>query len=41
MRLNQWTSVALFLGAMTYFYLARNKKSEEPLGDERVPAEAK
>ncbi|GAA3021637.1 prolipoprotein diacylglyceryl transferase [Streptosporangium longisporum] len=36
MRLNQWTSIALFLGALAYVYLTRNKRSEESLGDERV-----
>ncbi|MER5623996.1 prolipoprotein diacylglyceryl transferase [Streptosporangium sp. NPDC002544] len=41
MRLNQWTSIALFLGAMAYVYLTRNKRSKESLGDERVPAEVK
>ncbi|MFC4056700.1 prolipoprotein diacylglyceryl transferase [Planomonospora corallina] len=39
MRLNQWTSVALFLGALAYVHLTRKKRSEEPLGGERVPAE--
>ncbi|GAA3126250.1 hypothetical protein GCM10017600_48230 [Streptosporangium carneum] len=41
MRLNQWTSAVLFLGAMTYVYLTRNKRSKESLGDERVPVEVK
>ncbi|WP_435822644.1 prolipoprotein diacylglyceryl transferase family protein [Microbispora bryophytorum] len=41
LRLNQWTSVALFLGALAYVYLVRNKTSEESLGEERVPAEVK
>ncbi|GGL29105.1 prolipoprotein diacylglyceryl transferase [Planomonospora parontospora] len=41
MRLNQWTSVALFLGALAYVHLTRNKRSEESLGGERVPAEVR
>ncbi|GAA1002559.1 prolipoprotein diacylglyceryl transferase 1 [Acrocarpospora pleiomorpha] len=41
MRLNQWTSVALFLGALAYFYLIRNKTSEEPLGTDRALAQAR
>ncbi len=32
LRLNQWTSVVIFVGAMVYFWLARNKTSEESLG---------
>ncbi|WP_068923055.1 prolipoprotein diacylglyceryl transferase [Planobispora rosea] len=40
LRLNQWTSIILFLGALAYVYLSRNRKSEEPLGAGRVPAEA-
>ncbi|GGS89718.1 prolipoprotein diacylglyceryl transferase 1 [Planobispora rosea] len=40
LRLNQWTSIILFLGALAYVYLSRNRKSEEPLGARRVPAEA-
>ncbi|WP_449062456.1 prolipoprotein diacylglyceryl transferase [Planomonospora algeriensis] len=38
LRLNQWTSLALFLGALAYVYLTRNRSSEESLGAERVPA---
>ncbi len=29
MRLNQWTSIVLFLGALAYFWLTRNKTTEE------------
>ncbi|GII65773.1 prolipoprotein diacylglyceryl transferase 1 [Sphaerisporangium krabiense] len=29
LRLNQWTSLALFAAALVYFYLTRNKTSEE------------
>jgi prolipoprotein diacylglyceryl transferase len=32
LRLNQWTSVVIFIGALVYFWLARNKTSEESLG---------
>ncbi|MFF3436935.1 prolipoprotein diacylglyceryl transferase [Streptosporangium sp. NPDC002721] len=29
LRLNQWTSIILFIGAMAYFWYARNKTTEE------------
>ncbi|MCG5212472.1 prolipoprotein diacylglyceryl transferase [Streptosporangium sp. KLBMP 9127] len=32
MRLNQWTSIVLFIGAVAYFWLTRNKSTEESLG---------
>ncbi len=32
MRLNQWTSIVLFLGALAYVYLTRTRTAEEPLG---------
>ncbi|MEU7876725.1 prolipoprotein diacylglyceryl transferase [Microbispora bryophytorum] len=32
LRLNQWTSVVIFLCALAYLWLARNRKGEEPLG---------
>ncbi|MEU4829430.1 prolipoprotein diacylglyceryl transferase [Streptosporangium sp. NPDC023615] len=41
LRLNQWTSIALFLGALAYVHLTRNRRSPEPLGDERVPVEVR
>ncbi len=31
MRLNQWTSIALFVGAVAYFYLTRKKTEDEVL----------
>jgi len=34
LRINQWTSIVLFIGALVYFYLARNKDTEESLGVE-------
>jgi prolipoprotein diacylglyceryl transferase len=40
MRLNQWTSIVLFLGALAYVYLTRNKTVEESLGAGREPAAA-
>ncbi|WP_214104404.1 prolipoprotein diacylglyceryl transferase [Acrocarpospora catenulata] len=36
LRLNQWTSVVIFLGAVAYFWLTRNKTTEEII----VPAGA-
>ncbi|MEW9531447.1 prolipoprotein diacylglyceryl transferase [Microbispora sp. NPDC049125] len=32
MRLNQWTSIVIFLGAMAYFYLSRGRTGDEPVG---------
>jgi prolipoprotein diacylglyceryl transferase len=32
LRLNQWTSIVLFLGALAYFWWARNKTGEEQVG---------
>ncbi|MBE3009462.1 prolipoprotein diacylglyceryl transferase [Microbispora sp. NEAU-D428] len=32
LRLNQWTSVVIFLCALAYLWLARNRTGEEPLG---------
>ncbi|MBG0817445.1 prolipoprotein diacylglyceryl transferase [Planomonospora sp. ID82291] len=32
LRLNQWTSIVLFLAALAYFWWARNKTGEESLG---------
>ncbi|MFF4772409.1 prolipoprotein diacylglyceryl transferase [Microtetraspora fusca] len=32
LRLNQWTAVVIFLLAIAYFWFARNKAGEEPLG---------
>ncbi|MFC4059947.1 prolipoprotein diacylglyceryl transferase [Planomonospora corallina] len=32
LRLNQWTSVVLFLAALAYFWWARNKTTEESVG---------
>ncbi|MFI7035792.1 prolipoprotein diacylglyceryl transferase [Microbispora rosea] len=32
LRLNQWTSVVIFLCALAYLWLARNRTDEEPLG---------
>ncbi|GLW97372.1 prolipoprotein diacylglyceryl transferase [Microtetraspora sp. NBRC 16547] len=34
LRLNQWTSVVIFVLAIAYFWLTRNKTGEEPLGAE-------
>ncbi|MFI6913789.1 prolipoprotein diacylglyceryl transferase [Streptosporangium sp. NPDC050284] len=31
LRLNQWTSIILFIGAMAYFWYTRNKTDEEPV----------
>lgn len=36
LRLNQWTSIVLFVGALVYFFLTRNKQTEEII----VPASA-
>ncbi|MFI0418805.1 prolipoprotein diacylglyceryl transferase [Spongiactinospora sp. 9N601] len=38
MRLNQWTSIALFLGAIGYVYLTRRKTPAEPRDAEQVAA---
>ena len=32
LRLNQWTSIIVFIGAMIYFWYARNKTSDERVG---------
>lgn len=32
LRLNQWTSIVIFLCALAYLWLARNRTGEEPLG---------
>ncbi|MEV4456764.1 prolipoprotein diacylglyceryl transferase [Microbispora sp. NPDC049633] len=32
LRLNQWTSIVIFLCALAYLWLARNRAGEEPLG---------
>ncbi|GIH68290.1 prolipoprotein diacylglyceryl transferase [Sphaerimonospora thailandensis] len=32
LRLNQWTSVVVFVAAIAYFWLARRRSGEEPLG---------
>ncbi|MDP9845046.1 prolipoprotein diacylglyceryl transferase [Streptosporangium lutulentum] len=32
LRLNQWTSIVVFIGAMIYFWYARNKTNDEPVG---------
>ncbi|SDG80372.1 prolipoprotein diacylglyceryl transferase [Sinosporangium album] len=34
LRLNQWTSIVLFVGALAYFWFMRNKTGEEALGVE-------
>ncbi|MCT9930590.1 prolipoprotein diacylglyceryl transferase [Planotetraspora sp. A-T 1434] len=39
LRLNQWTSVVVFLAALAYFWLTRNKTGEEPLGVTSEPGE--
>ncbi|RBQ20386.1 prolipoprotein diacylglyceryl transferase [Spongiactinospora rosea] len=33
LRLNQWTSIVLFLAALAFFWLTRNKTGEESLGE--------
>ncbi|MFI0416840.1 prolipoprotein diacylglyceryl transferase [Spongiactinospora sp. 9N601] len=33
LRLNQWTSIVLFVAALAFFWLARNKTGEESLGE--------
>jgi prolipoprotein diacylglyceryl transferase len=38
MRLNQWTAIVLFLGALAYVYLTRSRRSEESPGAGPVPA---
>jgi len=37
LRLNQWTSIILFVGAMAYFWYARNKTGEERVRPETGP----
>ncbi|MEU8144127.1 prolipoprotein diacylglyceryl transferase [Nonomuraea sp. NPDC048901] len=37
LRLNQWTSIVVFIGALAYFWLTRNKDSEEFI----LPAEVR
>ncbi|GLW12235.1 prolipoprotein diacylglyceryl transferase 1 [Microtetraspora sp. NBRC 13810] len=32
LRLNQWTAIVLFIGALVYFWATRNKTTEESLG---------
>jgi hypothetical protein len=42
LRINQWTSLVLFVGALAYFWLTRNKSGEEVVRTspaEREPAE--
>ncbi|MGC5014083.1 prolipoprotein diacylglyceryl transferase [Streptosporangium sp. DT93] len=36
LRLNQWTSIIVFVGAMIYFWYARNKNDDEPVLPARV-----
>jgi len=41
LRLNQWTSIVIFVGAVAYFWWARGKTTEESLGVEPAqPADA-
>ncbi|MEV5411789.1 prolipoprotein diacylglyceryl transferase [Thermopolyspora sp. NPDC052614] len=40
LRLNQWTSIVIFIGAVVYFYATRNKTTEESLGVDVAPADA-
>ncbi|GAA0834111.1 prolipoprotein diacylglyceryl transferase [Streptosporangium amethystogenes subsp. fukuiense] len=38
LRLNQWTSIVLFIGAMAYFWYARNKSDAEQVRPQPDPA---
>ncbi|MDF5755977.1 prolipoprotein diacylglyceryl transferase [Spongiactinospora sp. TRM90649] len=37
LRLNQWTSIVLFLAALAYFWVTRNRTGEESLGEPATP----
>lgn len=41
LRLNQWTSIILFLGAMAYFWFTRNRTGEERVTPVTDPADLK
>ncbi|WP_067176999.1 prolipoprotein diacylglyceryl transferase [Microtetraspora niveoalba] len=39
LRLNQWTALVIFLLALAYFWVSRNRTGEEPLGGEDRPGD--